>query len=95
MRFTLTHQIDTTSPQKATALRDGCAQWLQDQSCQVISTSMSRTLPNWKVHGVDVTTKKPFTEQVEAETEADARTRVEEKGKPSKVVALVQRGNGA
>jgi hypothetical protein len=90
--FTLTYRIEASSVQKATAVRNKCAALLEEtEGVEVRLSSMGRSMPDWNVIGVDTTSKQPFTEKVEAETEEAAKEKVEATKKATKVVAEVRR----
>lgn len=95
--YTLTYKIEVGSAQKATAVRDAVAEHIEQMDdVEVRLSSMGRSMPEWNVVGVDTTSKQPFTESVEAETEEEAKAKVEGAGKSKtpKVVADVRRVNG-
>lgn len=89
MKATLTFGVDVSSPQKAAALRDKCAEWLnEDDDVTVISQSMSQDTHAFKVVGVDTSNKQPFVEHVEDTNQENAGKQVVGSSK-SKVVAEV------
>jgi glycerol dehydrogenase-like iron-containing ADH family enzyme len=77
----LSFLIEASSMQKATALRDGCAEWLEAHDCKVINRTASESLNRYTVYGVDTTKKEPFADPVEAETADDAKVKVASKTK--------------
>lgn len=84
----LVFQIEASSMQKATALRDQCADWLTSKDAKVINRQVSESLVRFTVYGVETTKKEPFADPVEAQTPDDARTKVASK---TKVVSNVVR----
>lgn len=92
MIVTLCHHVKVSSIQKATALRDRQAAVIEeDKDAKLLNSSMNKATRAFNVVGVDVNSKQPFTERVDAVDEAEAKTQVESK---SKVVAAVE-PNGA
>jgi hypothetical protein len=88
---TLTFRIDTTSTQKATALRDKCADYLaEDDQVTVIHAGMAQDTQTFEVVGVDTAGKKPFKERTEAKDEDEAEAKVVG-GSKTMVVAEVRR----
>jgi hypothetical protein len=88
--FLLTFKVQTTSPQKAAALRDRCAGWLdEDDQVAVVNAAMAQETRNFEVLGVDITSKKPFKERTEARDEEQAIKNVVDSDK-SKVVNEVR-----
>lgn len=86
--FTITHKIEASSVQKATALRDKCAEYLKaDADVKVVGSAMSPVSHRFKVVGVDITGKEPFAEDVEADSADAARAKVASK---TRVVAEVR-----
>lgn len=65
----------------------------EDPDVTLIQSGQSRSIPNWEVVGVDTTSKLPFTEEVQADSEDEAKAQVEGTGKSRgpKVVAEVRR----
>lgn len=85
--FLLTHKIEARSIQKATAMRDKCAEYLQaDDDVQVIQSDVGQQDRHFKVVGVDVAGKQPFAQDVEAADEEAARKKV---ATSTKIVAEV------
>ena len=66
MRATLSYQVECSSVQHATALRDQTASHLQDQGITVVTSNMARETRTYRVLGVDVTSKESFAEITEA-----------------------------
>ena len=88
MKATITHQVEVSSIQKATALRDKVNELLgEDEEVFVIDSHSAQDQPIFTVTGVDTKTKEPFTEQIEAEDEDDAKVQAET---GDRVVARVQ-----
>lgn len=86
--FLLTHKIDASSIQKATALREKVSQVLGEEAeVAVISSSVGQLTQAFEVVGVDTAEKKPFTERVEAKDQHEAEEKVATK---TKVVAEVR-----
>lgn len=74
----LTYRIDTSSIQKATALRDKLAELLNgDEEVAVVHQGSSQVTDTYEVIGVDTATKQPFRELVEAKSEEDAEAQAE------------------
>lgn len=72
--FTLTHRIETTSSQKATAMRDKCAAYLdEDNDVTVINSAMAQDSRQYVVLGANTLTKEPWRKTVEATDEETAK----------------------
>lgn len=90
MNVILTFGVDVSSVQKATALRDKTAAWLdEDEDVTVTTQSMAPHGRPFFVAGVDTNTKEPFKERVEAADEQAATKQVVGTSK-TRVVAVVQ-----
>jgi len=90
MKATLSFGVEVSSLQKATALRDKAAAWLEeDPDVSVFNQTMSPISRQFTVVGVDVAGQVPFVEVTEAQDEDDAKAQVIGKSK-TKVVAEVR-----
>lgn len=86
----LTYLIEVPSIQKATAVREKCADYLaKDDQVEVVSSSQAQTTHRFEVLGVDTTSKRPFKEQTEAKDAEQAEANVIGSSK-SKVAAEVR-----
>jgi hypothetical protein len=91
MTHTLSFTIDTTSTQKATALRDRLADELeQDEDVTLVNKALAQDTQRFRVLGVDTSAKESFDENVDAVDEDDAKGQVVGKSK-TKIVAQVFR----
>jgi hypothetical protein len=84
--YVITHEIEASSVQKATAMRDKCAAYLEDEDVRVIHSNVGAQGRRFKVVGVDVAGKAPFCEEVQAEDREAAAKQV---ASSTKVVAEV------
>lgn len=93
MKATLTFDVEVASTQKATALRDKLAAELDaDTDVTLTHQSMAQRSARFKVIGVDVATKSPFAETVEAADADDAKQQAIGNSK-TRIVAEVTEGH--
>lgn len=77
MRVTITHTIETTSVQKATALREKMAELLADDpDAALIAANTKQDTQTYHVVGYDVFKEESFEEDVEATDSQDAQDQV-------------------
>lgn len=73
MRATISFDIECSSIQKATAVREALSASIAEiEGAEAISAHVKQATFAYEVKGVDVETKEPFTEVVEAPTPVDA-----------------------
>lgn len=78
MLSTLSYRVDTTSPQKAVALRDKLANLLdEDLNTTLIASSSARDTTTYTVTAVDTEAKQKVEQQVEATSPEEAWSEVE------------------
>lgn len=84
----LSFRIDVSSVQRAAHLRDEISEFLSGQDeTTVIGTQANKVTQDYTVLGVDITTKEPFTEAVEAVSPEEAEATV---ATATKVVVLAR-----
>jgi hypothetical protein len=78
MKATITHTVDCSSIQKATALRDAIAESLgQEVGVSVINSGVSKDTTTYRVLGYDIEANAKFEQEVEAEGAVEAQDLVE------------------